>query len=50
MQISAIGLDLANERFSGHGIDATARLWFVSRFGGRRCCHFSPSCPLAWSV
>ncbi len=26
------------------------RLWFVSRFGGRRCCHFSPSCPLAWSA
>src|SRR6266850_519034 len=27
-----------------------ARLWFASRFDGRRCWHFSRNCLLAWSA
>ncbi len=37
MQITTIGLDLAKNVFQIHGVDAAARLWFASRFGGRRC-------------
>ena len=50
MQITTIGLDLAKSVFQVHGIDATGQVVVRSRFGGRRRCHFSPSCPLAWSA
>jgi len=37
MQITTIGLDLAKSVLST-GLMRPARLWFESRFGGRRCC------------
>ena len=46
MQITTIGLDLAKNVFQVHGMMRPARLWFASRFGGGRCCHFLPSCSL----
>ena len=42
MQITTIGLDLAKSVFQVHGVDAAGRVVVVRRFGGRRCCPFSP--------
>ena len=50
MQITTIGLDLAKNVFQVHGVDATSQVVVRGRFGGRRCCHFLPSCLLAWSA